>query len=113
VRAWGRAEASIVESVFLSSRANRGGAISVVGASLSLKNTFFSNCTAQGGGGALSVIDFQCYGARPTHSEVKVDLCVFDTCRAPGGTGGAIMVSGGSSGLQTVTLHVFSSTFKK
>lgn len=102
-----------MESHFDGSNADRGGAISVVGASLYLTNTLFSNCTAQVGGGALAVMDFQCYGARATNSTVKVESCIFDTCQAPGGTGGAIMVLGGSSNLQKVSLSVLSSTFNK
>jgi hypothetical protein len=114
VRAWGQAEVTVLDSVFVDSRAGRGGAISVVGASLVAMNTRFSNCTAaEEGGGALAVIDYQCYGASATNTEVRLEGCVFDNCRAPGGGGGAIMVLGSSVHIQTVSLSILSSSFKK
>ncbi len=114
MRAWGRADVTVMDSVFVNSRAGRGGAISVVGASLAAMNTLFSNCTAaEGGGGALSVIDYQCYGASTTNTEVKLKGCVFDNCRALGGAGGAIMVLGSSANFQTVSLRILSSSFEK
>ena len=114
MRAWGHADVTVMDSVFVDSRAGRGGAISVVGASLAATNTLFSNCTAtEDGGGALLVIDYQCYGASATNTEVSLEGCVFNNCQASGGGGGAIMVLGSSAGIQTVSLRILSSSFKK
>ena len=114
MRAWGRADVTVMDSVFVNSRAGRGGAISIVGASLAAMNSLFSNCTAiADGGGALSIVDYQCYGASATNTEVDLTGCVFEKCRALGGAGGAIMVLGSSANIQTVSLSILESSFKK
>jgi hypothetical protein len=113
VRAWGQADVTVIDSDFYGSRAGRGGAISVVGASLVAVNTLFSNCTAaEDGGGALSIIDYQCYGASTINTEVSLESCVFENCQALKG-GGAIMISGSSANVQTVSLLILSSSFNK
>lgn len=113
VRAWGQADVTVIDSIFMESRASRGGAISVVGASLTASNTFFLNCTASDGGGAISIIDYQCYGASSTNTEVRLEGCSFASCHAPGGSGGAIKMMGSSTNIQTVSLRIISSSFTR
>ena len=115
VRAWDEAEVSVADSAFVGSRAgSRGGAISVVGASLLVANTLFANCSAAAeGGGAIAAGDYQCYGASPVSTSVYVQDSTFEDCSAPMGAGGAIAGLASSGDSQPVSLRIFSSSFAR
>ena len=115
MRAFAGASVTVRQSAFVGSRAGgRGGAISVVGAALSVTGTAFTNCTATGGGGgAVAAADYQCYGAAPTNSTVALEGCVFEGCSAPGGEGGAVAALASPSSREGIVIGVVSCSFAR
>ena len=84
-------------STFLDCRSQgQGGALSAVGATVSITASSFKNCTAIEGGGALAATGFTCYGtAEPFNTSVTIADSKFDSCSSYG-SGGAVFVESSS-----------------
>ena len=87
---------TVTSSTFLRAKSmGQGGGISVVGGSLHIFDSVFSNCSAVNGGGGISGSLFQCYGSAQTVStEIKVAGCRFVGCSSESNGGGIAASSG-------------------
>ena len=101
IQAYMGAAVVIERSNFSHSRSEGlGGAISAVGASISISQTMFINCTSLEDGGAVSGTQWQSYASDQIYqSVVAISACVFIECVSQE-TGGAIFASSLGTNLQ-------------
>ena len=84
-----------------------GGAVAADGSSLFISDSWFYNCSALKGGGAIWASAFQnCYGSSESiNTELSISRSVFTLC-STGGAGGAVLAVSSPSLVATETLGV-------
>ena len=89
-----------------------GAAISAVGSRVQITGCFFVNCSADNGGGAVSISTFQSSGSEiSVNTDVTINLSVFEDCSSTG-AGGAVYASAQVTDLPSkVLVQIISSTF--
>ena len=96
IQAINGAYVQIVDCRFVNLRSSGyGGALSVVGGVIDVKDTNFTQCSSQMGG-AVSIVDYQCSRSEPVLSSVSINNCIFEKCSSEQ-RGGAIFSSSGTT----------------
>ena len=105
ISSYNEAIVTVHNCTFLNSHSRgMGGAINVLGSSLLVTSSKFSNCSSLQGGGAVSVAEYVCYGRTTISSApVVVESCVFENCSSQG-FGGAFFAT---SALANATIFDF------
>ena len=112
IQAYQAAVVTISECRFLSAvSSGYAGVVSALGSKLSIQNSFFSECFAGVGGGAVWASTFQLFGSKEQfNASLFVDSTVFDTCTTDG-SGGAILVTDSTLVRDEIYAFVRSTTF--
>ena len=112
VQAFDQAFLNLTSSRFSrSSTSGLGGAVSVVGSQIYLKNCRFLHCHSDSGGGAIWASTFYLFGSSvEVETNVHIDASTFEFCTTFG-NGGSILASDTSNLYETITLWVRSTCF--
>ena len=104
VQAYKGAYITAIESTFENMQSSGfGGVFSMVGSTLSISVSSFSNCSASMGG-AISAADYQCSQTTPILSYLGIESSIFDQCTSAQ-RGGALYAGSGRT-------EIHNSTFK-
>ena len=90
-----------------------GGAIAAYGSNLSISDTWFHNCSARSGGGAIWISAFQfCYGSNQTqNTHLLISSSIFTDCYTFGAGGAVLADSAAMLGREVLEVAISYSNF--